>query len=551
MALLQGKETSQILSIGSKVIGKIITTEFGFIYTDIALNPFVRNQRVFLFIDDKGNIEPVFEGHRFKNKYIIKSEIEGLPPSRILWPFNVFIEAPRIELKKAYEIAKDTLESTVVFRNSKQYDLVVAWCMYTWLRGLFPKNINLYFFGFPATGKSQALKYCKNFARYVVDYDPTAEKSYKWNVSHTLGVISIDEAEYISRIQASKLRKYHETGVLETRTIGLPLIGLTPVDLRVDAPIVMAATHPPADTAFLQRGFIIRMFKGSPEIKDFNMIPDLEERKYLFAKSVLSNWMTIFKSMNEVYMKLLPLNIDERVKDLVLPIATILNVVGKDWNWLIDYARFSFSQSNFVTPETTAFILMLQEAKETAAKYFNKYIIPISRVSSIIDKVAAMMNANKTKLQYLRQYMFAGCEVSMYNGELCYICDMKTVDSVLNSVVFDVLSDEYFNIHRYLQQAPKYLKEIVFSSIRYIELNNIDMNNPVLKVDLKDLKKNMFFKQERRRSIKHWIRLLRGAMKKYKKILDELGYSFNIIDDKNVEVIIDLTKFKKVIDILG
>jgi len=277
-------------TVSSSMINRVLTLEEGIFLVDVLRNPFMRNQKVFIFIDEKGNVDAVFEGMKFKGKYIVKSETEGLPPPRFLRSLDDFMSAPVLELDKAYDYAKDVLQKTVVFHDKKNYDIVCAWCMWSWVRGLFPKNINLYFLGFPATGKSQALKFCKHFARYMVDYDPGSEKSYKWTIAQTLGTLGIDEGEYITKLVASKLRKYHEAGVIESRMIGLPLVGLTTIDLRVDAPIVLSATHTPADPALLQRGFIIKMYKGKPEVKDFDLIYDIEARKLILMKSTLCNW---------------------------------------------------------------------------------------------------------------------------------------------------------------------------------------------------------------------------------------------------------------------
>ena len=422
------------MHISSSDIGKALQLEEGIFYVDVARNPFMRNQRVFLFIDKDGNIEPVFEGGRFRNKYMIKSETEGMPPPSNLRDFTDFVEAPKVSLEEVFRLANEVLRSTVVFKDERLYDLVTAWCLYTWVRGLFPKNINMYFLGFPATGKSQALKYCKLFARYAVDYDPSAEKSYKWNVASTLGVIAIDEAEYINKVQAAKLRKYHEANVIETRLIGLPVMGLTSIDLRVDAPLVLSATHPPADTAFLQRGFIIRMQKGSPEVKDFDLIPDLDLRRAVFAKSVLTSWWPIFQSMSKVFTVLTAKNIDERIKDLALPICTILEVLGRDWGWVLEYAKYSFTQANFITPETTAFIQSLVMVKQHAQELDGKYVLPMDKVSAIMREVSEVLGANPSKLAYLRQYLFAGCEVKFRDGKLCYECDRETVDSLLKNI---------------------------------------------------------------------------------------------------------------------
>lgn len=554
-SLLQARVERQQASIGPRSIGRIIQTEFGMFYVDVAKNPFIKNQRVFLFISDKGEIEPVFEGTLWKNKYMIKAEMEGMPPSRNLWDFNAFIDTPLLKLNEAYELAREVLEDTVVFKDKRLYDMVVAWCMYTWLRGLFPKNINLYFIGFPATGKSQALRYCKHFARYVVDYDPTAEKSYKWNISHTLGVIAIDEAEYISKIQASKLRKYHESGVFETRLIGLPIVGLTPIDLRVDAPLVLSATHPPSDTAFLQRGFIIRMIKGSPKIKDFDLIPDLDYRKYALAKSVLCNWSKIFETLSRVYYQLSFKNIDERIKDLTIPIATILEVLGKEWDWVLEYAKYSFSQANFVTPETTAFIQSLSIVKSEAMVKGDKYILPISKMSKIIEETARILGASPSKLDYLRQYLFAGCEIGIVDSELCYICDRATVDALLENIsIVDVHGYSFDKeLKEQLGKASKLVKSLLKAIALYIKDNNLDYKNGKIQVPLLKIKE--YVKQGSYRKTSH------SSFTKKVKIslvdrgtpqwITDIGLEFNVNNENNnIIVTIDLDRIRDKLELL-
>ena len=541
--------------LGSKEIGKIVTTEFGQFYVDIALNPFQRNQSVFLFIDDKGNLEPIFEGMFWKGKYYIKRETEGLPPSRILWSFRDFVEVDAVKLNEAFELAKEVLEDTVVFKDKKIYDLVIAWCMYSWLRGLFPKNINLYFIGFPATGKSQALKFVKKFGRYVVDYDPSAEKSFKWNISYTLGVLAIDEAEYITKMKASKLRKYHEAGVIETRLIGLPLVGLTPIDLRVDAPLVLSATHPPSDTAFLQRGFIIRMLKGSPKIKDFDLIPDLQYRTRVFAKTVLVNWSKVWESLNRVYFQLSFKNIDERIKDLALPIVTILEALGKDWEWVIDFAKYSFVQANFITPETTAFLQSLLLITREADIVKDKYILSVSKVMEIIAELGKMLGTQPGKLDYLKQYLFAGCEIGIVNKKLCYICDKKTVDTLLENLSVLEVENNDTEI-ALLQQKLKGLGKLELAFLKalksFIVENNFDYKSGNINVSVKDIKAYIRESSYRRLSVKGFMekfrtKFINNGVPEWLNLLGVVRITDSLSD---IVLTIDLEKIKDKLDLI-
>ena len=533
--------------ISSSMIGKIIMLEEGRFYIDIAKNPLIRNQKVFIFIDESGKVDVVFENMKFKNKYKIKSETEGIPPPQILRTADEIVQTPSIDLEKAFEIGRDVIEKTVVFKEKKIYDLVTSWCMWTWVRGFFPKNINLYFTGFPATGKSQALKFCKHFARYMTDYDPSSEKSYKWTISHTLGTLGIDEAEYISKIQASKMRKYHETGVIESRMIGLPLVGLTMIELRVDCPIVVSATHLPPDMAFLQRGFLIRMYKGKPKVKDFDLIYDLEGRKLVFMKSTLTHWRTIYEAMEKCFIKLTYLNIDERVKDLVLPIATILEVLGRDWEWIVDFARRSFVEANFVTPETMAFIQTVSEIRKRGRVIGDKYIIPVRTISEIISSVSKTLGTKSEKLSYLRQYIFAGCEVGIISGELCFIGDKKTIDSLVEdfSILEVSLDPPPDDLSLKLSSLPLYLKIIIKGIIKEVEEVNKD---GIITIPLSHLRKYFKGTSYYRKSSKDLFKKFSKRLTHPPKILRDLGILNVSLDRDRFEIIfsVDQNKIREI-----
>jgi len=419
------KDLGKIFPLGDKVVLVEIAR--------IEENPLVKT---FLFIHEDGRVEPVIENTNFHG-IVIKSEDEFLPLPKKLPDFREFLNVETMDFKEAYEEVKRVLQKTVDFPKKEHYDLVTAWVSYSWVRGFFNKNVNLYFIGFPATGKSQALKFCKYFARYPIDYDPTSEKSYKWLISRTLGVLLIDEAEYLSKVQAARLRKYHEAGVTETRTIGLPTLGLTNIDIRVDAPIVLSSTHPPADTAFMQRGYIIRMRKGNPEVKDFMLLNNIFTLPESFAKTILVNWKRIFEAYERVMIKLTFKNMDERIKDLIVPIASILEAIGDAWDWVIDYAKYSFTQANFVTPETASFISLILLIRNVAEKTEEYYIIPLEDVNKLLEELAERMGASPSKLNYLRQYLFSGCELKLRKDKFCYFCDKETVDAIINNLSFE------------------------------------------------------------------------------------------------------------------
>jgi len=419
------KDLGKIFPLGDKVVLVEIAR--------IEENPLLK---VFLLVYEDGKVEPVVEGTRYHG-ITIKSEDEYLPLPKKLPDFRSFLNTETLDLKEAYEEVKQVLHKTVDFPRKEHYDLVTSWVSYTWVRGFFSKNVNLYFIGFPATGKSQALKFCKYFARYPIDYDPTSEKSYKWLISRTLGVLLIDEAEYLNKIQTARLRKYHEANVTETRTIGLPVQGLTNIDIRVDAPIVLSSTHPPADTAFMQRGYIIRMRKGNPEVKDFMLLDNILTLPESFAKTVLVNWKRIFEAYERVMTKLTFKNMDERIKDLIVPIASILEALGEKWDWVIDYAKYSFTQANFVTPETASFISLILLIRNVAEKTEEHYIIPLEDINKLLEELAERMGASPSKLNYLRQYLFSGCELKLRKDKFCYFCDKETVDAIINNLSFE------------------------------------------------------------------------------------------------------------------
>ena len=414
-------------------IGKMITMPDGFYLIELARmeQPFPMN--VILFISARGEIEAYPPRTKTKWGFTIDLEASHLPPPKRVWDLKEFMDTPVVDVKEAFARAREVAEQTIVFDDEKLYDLIVAWAAYTWIRGVFPKNVNLYITGFPGTGKSQVLKFLKYFARYPTDFDPGSEKSYKWHVAQTLGTLMIDEGEYLTKSSVARLRKYHETDVVESRMMGLPMIGLTVIDIRVDAPIAMAATHLPQDTAFLQRGFLIRMTKRKPRIKDFNLIPDIDSTTKIFAKTWIMNWFKVYLAMQTVYDELTQLDLDERVKDLVLPIATILAVVDRDWDWVVDLAQRSFSEANYVTPETMAFMLALARLRDYATKTDRHYIISMTDLYVVLDDVAEQLRANKSRIRYLLQYVFAGCFVARCGDGLCFVCDKETIDHVLAS----------------------------------------------------------------------------------------------------------------------
>ena len=229
----------------------------------------------------------------------------------------------------------------------------------------------------------------------------------------------------------AKLRRKHEL-TFETRMIGLQNVGLTQITLRVDAPIVISATHLPADIAFLQRGFLIRMRKGHPEVKSLEFIEDVNEIRLETVKSVLCNWFKIFEERNNILEELQKVECDERAKDIALPIMTILKVCGRNYQWVLDYALRSIKEAFFSTPETVLFTQLIIELVHRAQTEGDYYVIKYKDVYELCKELIKNIGASPSKVNYLIQYIYAGCEVCQdESGELYFKCHKETVDELL------------------------------------------------------------------------------------------------------------------------
>ena len=187
----------------------------------------------------------------------------------------------------------------------------------------------------------------------------------------------------------------------------------------------------------MQRGFIIRMRKGNPEIKDFLLVDNILTLPKVFGKTVICNWKRIFNAYEKVQLQLTFKNMDERIKDLIVPIASVLEALGEKWDWVIDYAKYSFTQANFVTPETASFITLVLAIQEKAENVGEYYVIPIEQVNELLEELAGKLGGSPSKIAYLKQYLFAGCELRMRGGKLCYYCDKETVDSIVQNLSFE------------------------------------------------------------------------------------------------------------------
>lgn len=418
--------------IATTDVGKVRNVDGKPVYIDVLREP-LRGAKAVLLVEPDGKFHIAVHGQTTPFGTVM-IEMAHIPPPKKVIAADEFTEAEQAELSEAFEMVRETAEKVIVFDDPRYYDLLVAWEAYTWLRGLFPKNVNLYITGFPGTGKSMVLNHIKRFARYPTAYEPGADRSFKWMVSETLATLIIDEGEYLSRSTVAKLRKYHETNVTESRFMGVPMMGLTLVDIRVDAPIALAATHVPKDIAFLQRGIIIRMKKRHPRVKDLSLIAGLEAVRLTFVKTLLLNWFRVYQKIAEIAEELAERAEDERVKDIALPFAVILAAVGRDWRWVIDYAKRSFREAFFVNPESMVFAMFIIMARERAMKADDHYVIPYPLAKQIIDDLADRLNAKRSDLQYLMQYLYAGCDVRVVKGAPAFVCDKRTIDAVVESL---------------------------------------------------------------------------------------------------------------------
>ena len=417
------------LTISHEMINRPIHFFDNIYLVDIAKSSAFMFNRVFLLIDTFGNVQPIIENQMFNNVRLV-SETQNMPTPHFLIDVEDFLKTPKVDLNQAFDTVREILCDVVDFDDEYLYDLVTAYCMYTWVRGLFHKNINLYILGFPATGKSQVSQFVKKFARYPIDFDPDSEKSAKWFVTQTLGTFIIDEAEYLTKRTIARLRKYHEI-TFETRMLGLPQVGLTQIVMRVDAPIVVSATHMPSDPAFLSRGIIIRMKKGTPKIKSLKYIENIDEIKMMFIKSTLCSWAIIFDTLQDVLHEVQDLDVDERVKDVAIPLMTILKAVNRDYMNVINYAEKSMKSAYLSTPENVIYTLLLMRLRTESYVIDNKYVIDYATVYRIIHELADQFMISISKLKYLLQYLYAGCEEECIDDNIYFICDKETVDNVL------------------------------------------------------------------------------------------------------------------------
>ena len=374
--------------------------------------------------------ELLIPGEVYDVKARLMSGDFGLPRPPMLIDIEDFQSVPIEPLSEVYKQLRSVAEDLIDFHDSNLYDIVTAYTMYTWVRGLFPKNINMYILGFPGTGKSQVASFIKAFGRYVIDYDPGSERSVKWFMSMARGVLLIDEAEYLTKSKLSVLRKYHEK-VVESKMLAVPGKGLTQFVMYVDAPIVVSATHVPSDVAFLQRGYIIRMRKGKPKVKSINDIEGVDELKLVVAKSVLSNWKHILDNTQFVKSELANVDVDERVKDIAIPVMAMLRACGIDYDWVLTYAKKSFVDAFLATPENIMMVKLLRFIVEVGDLDGEFYVIDQDKVMGFVDKVLNETVMTKSRVKYIVQYLYSGCETSIEDGKLVFGCHKPTVDSIL------------------------------------------------------------------------------------------------------------------------
>ena len=177
--------------------------------------------------------------------------------------------------------------------------------------------------------------------------------------------------------------------------------------------------------------------------------------------------------------------------------------------------------------------------------------MPVKKVSKILREVGRLLGANPSKLDYLRQYLFAGCEVGVVNDELVYVCDRKTVDSLLeNLTVLNVERvEEKDGFDKFLNTTTKLIRTLLKALKVYIVKHNLDYKSGVVTVSIKNLKrlfedksyKNLALSTLQQKLVKMVIE--RGTPRP----LVDNGLNFKIVG-KEVFVDVDLDKFKRVLD---
>lgn len=395
-----------------------------------------------VIVDQDGNFEVA--GHMQRSSLgMVAVDVPHIPPPSYVITADEFIEAPEEKPRDVFDMVLETARETIVFEDPRWHEILTAWELYTWVRGIFPKNINIYVTGFPGTGKTMVLQHIRKLARYPLDYEPAAGKSFKWNLSQTMGVLVIDEAEYLSRSTLARLRKMHDANVIESRFMGIPMVGLTLVSLRVDAPIALAATHMPKDIAFLQRGYIIRMVRRKPKVKSINAVTGIDEMRVTVYKSMLLRWFDLYRNFAVVADELREKGeYDERVIDLAAPIATVLKVAGRAYDWVLEYAERSYIEAMLTSPETLVFAVFIITLRENAREVDGKYVIDYSKVKTVIERTAETVGAKVSDVMYLIQYAYAGCKVSLQGISPVFVCDKESVDNLVRTMQ-KVLSQSY------------------------------------------------------------------------------------------------------------
>ena len=387
-----------------------------------------------VIVDQEGNFEVA--GHMQRSSLgMVVVDVPHIPPPSYVITVDEFTEAPEESPRDVFDMVLETARETIVFEDPRWYEILTAWELYTWVRGVFPKNINIYVTGFPGTGKTMVLQHVRKLARYPLDYEPAAGKSFKWNLSQTMGVLVIDEAEYLSRSTLARLRKMHDANVIESRFMGIPMVGLTLISLRVDAPIALAATHMPKDIAFLQRGYIIRMVRRKPKVKSISAVAGIDEMRVTVYKSMLLRWFELYKTFAVVADELREKGEhDERVIDLAAPVAAVLKLAGRPYEWVLDYAERSYIEAMLTSPETLVFAVFILTLRENAREVDGRYVIDYSKVKSVIERTAETVGARVSDVMYLIQYAYAGCKVSLQGISPVFICDKESVDNLVRTM---------------------------------------------------------------------------------------------------------------------
>jgi len=113
---------------------------------------------------------------------------------------------------------------------------------------------------------------------------------------------------------------------------------------------------------------------------------------------------------------------------------TVLKTCGQNYRFVLDHAQRSIKEAFYCTPENVIFTMLLLRLVQEAEKTDEYYIIPFERVYTLCAELCKQMFGSKSKVNYLLGYLYAGCKLEKQEDTLVFVCDRKTVDSVLETI---------------------------------------------------------------------------------------------------------------------